>query len=355
MENLVIDLGFWSNKKVLITGHNGFKGVWLTALLKKLGADVYGVSLEAEDNSLANDIRIKDYCENYNIDIRDREKTLSAISNINPQIIFHLAAQSLVFRSYSDPYLTYSSNIMGLVNILDAARNSKSCKTLINVTSDKCYKNLESENGYTETDILGGHDPYSNSKACSELVTESYRASFFRESNISCITARAGNVIGGGDWAENRLVPDIFRSILSKSIISIRNPNAIRPWQHVLEPLGGYINLAQLSYSSNNYSEPWNFGPEKDNLRTVKDVINEISLHFDLEKKIKFEKNTLHETQILKLDITKSKSRLSWKPQWDFKKTIELTCEWYKEYINNSNIKAITDDQVKSYLNNMRE
>tara|TARA_Y100000389_G_scaffold196234_1_gene228839 strand:+ start:7237 stop:8301 length:1065 start_codon:yes stop_codon:yes gene_type:complete len=353
MESLVIDSSFWLNKKVLVTGHNGFKGTWLTVLLKKLGASVYGISLEAEHNSIANNLEIEDYCENFNNDIRDREKTLNIISKINPQIIFHLAAQSLVLRSYSDPYLTYSSNILGLVNILDAARCSKSCKTIINVTSDKCYKNLESENGYAETDDLGGHDPYSNSKACSELVTDSYRASFFNENNISCITARAGNVIGGGDWAENRLVPDIFRSILSKSIVSIRNPNAIRPWQHVLEPLGGYIHLAQLSYSSDNYSEPWNFGPEKDNMRSVQDVLDEISLHFNLEGKINIQKNKLHETQILKLDITKSKSKLLWKPQWDFKKTIKLTCEWYKEYMNSNNIKEITDKHIKLYLNDI--
>jgi CDP-glucose 4,6-dehydratase len=351
----VINSNFWSGKKVLITGHNGFKGTWLTLLLKKLGCEIHGISLDLENNSLAKDIEIEKYCNDHIVDLRDRKKTLEIISKIKPEIIFHLAAQSLVFRSYSDPYLTYTSNLIGLVNILDASRNLDSCKTVINITSDKCYKNLESNEGYVESDILGGHDPYSNSKACSELITESYRESFFKEKNISCITARAGNVIGGGDWCENRLVPDIFRSIISNTSITIRNPDAIRPWQHVLEPLGGYISLAELSYKNNNFSEAWNFGPEKDNFKTVNEVVMQVSKYFNLNGKIQVEKNELHETQILKLNITKSKLRLPWKPQWNFERTIALTCEWYKEYINKNNIEEFTNKQITTYLNEINK
>tara|TARA_B110000238_G_C16125451_1_gene439011 strand:+ start:1447 stop:2505 length:1059 start_codon:yes stop_codon:yes gene_type:complete len=349
---MVISKDFWKNKKVLVTGHTGFKGSWLTVLLNQLGSKVYGISLKEESVSLAKDISLENYCDSKIIDLRNRDSVLKEINKINPDIVFHLAAQSLVIKSYNDPYLTYSSNLLGLVNTLDSLRSCSNTKVILNVTSDKCYKNLESLNGYKEDDILGGHDPYSNSKACSELISESFRESFFKNKNIACITARAGNVIGGGDWSENRLIPDVFRSILNNQNLEIRNPDSVRPWQHVLEPLIGYLLLAEKAYFEPvEYSEAWNFGPDQDNIRTVGDIVNEISKHVDIQNRVKYQDNAdFHETNILKLDISKVKSRINWEPRWGFEKTIEKTCLWYKEYLSKNNIKNITLKQINEYL-----
>ena len=272
-------------------------------------------------------------------------------NEISPEIIIHLAAQSLVIKSYKDPYLTYSTNLIGLVNVLDATRYSKFSKVILNVTSDKCYKNTESKQGYKEEDILGGHDPYSNSKACSELISESYKNSYFSESGIACITARAGNVIGGGDWSEDRLVPDIFKSIIENRDLEIRRPEAIRPWQHVLEPLNGYLSLIENAYKApNKYSEAWNFGPEDENIRTVKDIVNEISKNISINN-VNYENTiNLHETSTLKLNISKVKNGLNWLPKWGFEKTIKETCEWYNTYMSKGNIKESSIKQINEYL-----
>ena len=349
---MVISKDFWINKKVLVTGHTGFKGSWLTVLLNQLGSKVYGISLQEESVSLAKDISLESYCDSKIIDLRNRDLVVKEINKINPDVVFHLAAQSLVIKSYNDPYLTYSSNLLGLVNTLDSLRSCADTKVILNVTSDKCYKNIESPSGYKEDDILGGHDPYSNSKACSELISESFRESFFKSKNVACVTARAGNVIGGGDWSENRLIPDVFRSILNNQNLEIRHPDSVRPWQHVLEPLIGYLLLAEKSYYEPiEYSAAWNFGPEQDNIRTVADIINEISKHVNIQDKVKYQNNVdFHETGILKLDISKVKSRIGWEPRWGFEKTIEKTCLWYKEYMLKNNIKDVTLRQINEYL-----
>ena len=340
---MVISKDFWRNKKVLITGHTGFKGSWLTVMLSQLGSEVFGISLKEEFISLAKDISIENYCNSKIIDLRNRDLVLKEINKINPDIVFHLAAQSLVIKSYNDPYLTYSSNLLGLVNTLDSLRFCSNTKVVLNVTSDKCYKNLESLMGYKEDDILGGHDPYSNSKACSELISESFRESFFKDKHVACVTARAGNVIGGGDWSDNRLIPDVFRSILNSQDLEIRHPESIRPWQHVLEPLTGYLILAEKSYFEPlKYSEAWNFGPEENNIRTVGDIISEISKYVDLKDKVKYQNDArFHETSILKLDISKVKSKVGWEPKWDFEETIKETCLWYMEYLSKRYFRAL--------------
>jgi len=347
----VISKNFWKEKKVLITGHTGFKGSWLTILLNQLGSNVHGISYKDEKLSLSRNVDLQKFCSSNIIDLRDKKDFHSKFDEINPEIVIHLAAQSLVLKSYEDPYLTYSTNLIGLVNVLDAIRSGQSTKVVLNVTSDKCYKNIESKDGYTEEDILGGHDPYSSSKACSELISESYRNSYFSETEVACLTARAGNVIGGGDWSENRLVPDIFKSIIKNEILEIRRPEAIRPWQHVLEPLTGYLTLIEHAYKDpKKYSEPWNFGPENENIRTVQNIIEEISKNIIL-KSINYENNTnLHETTTLKLNILKAKEKLKWIPKWGFKKTIKETCDWYKSYISNENLEEVTIKQIYEYL-----
>lgn len=351
MESMVISEDFWKEKKVLITGHTGFKGSWLTILLNQLGANVYGISHKDEKLSLSRNINLNKFCNSNIIDIRDRDNFLKKFNEVSPEIIIHLAAQSLVFKSYEDPYLTYSTNLTGLVNVLDATRSNKFSKVVLNVTSDKCYKNIESEEGYTENDILGGHDPYSNSKACSELISESYKKSYFSKIGIACITARAGNVIGGGDWSENRLVPDIFKSVIENKDLEIRRPEAIRPWQHVLEPITGYLLLIENAYKDPvKYSEAWNFGPENENIRTVKDIVDEISKNISINN-INYENTTnLHETSTLKLNISKVKENLDWLPKWGFEKTIQETCDWYKTYISNGDLKEMTIKQINNYL-----
>ena len=351
MENLVISRDFWNEKKVLITGHTGFKGSWLTILLNQLGSDVYGVSHKNEKLSLSRNIDLRKFCTSNIIDLRDQKKFHEKFNKINPEIVIHLAAQSLVLKSYEDPYLTYSTNLIGFVNVLDIARQNKNTKVVLNVTSDKCYKNTESKDGYKEEDPLGGHDPYSNSKACSELISESYKKSYFSEIGIACLTARAGNVIGGGDWSADRLVPDIFKSIIKNKDLEIRRPEAIRPWQHVLEPLTGYMTLIEHAYTDpGKYSQPWNFGPENENIRTVKDIIEEISKNISI-KNIKYENNTnVHETTTLKLNIEKAKNKLKWFPKWGFEKTITETCNWYKSYIANEDLEKVTVKQINEYL-----
>jgi len=351
MESMGLNQKFWKNKKVLVTGHTGFKGSWLVLLLKELEANVMGISLAPDNLSMFNTLNLENYCTSHLIDLRNKESVSDVFKAFNPDIVFHLASQSLVIKSYNDPYLTYSSNLIGLVNLLDSCRNSNGVRTIINITSDKCYKNNESVKGYKETDQLGGHDPYSNSKACSELITESYRESFFKFMSIACISARAGNVIGGGDWSENRLIPDIIKAFSAKSKLNIRSPEAIRPWQHVLEPLTGYMLLAEKSYDEPElFSEGWNFGPDEDNMRTVNEIISSMSKYINISDIIEYVQSQYHETQILKLDINKAKTKLNWFPKWGFDKTIEMTASWYQEYLSGNNIDKLTSSQITEYL-----
>ncbi|MCK5541074.1 MAG: CDP-glucose 4,6-dehydratase [Desulfobacterales bacterium] len=359
MENMVAQK-FWKGKSVFITGHNGFKGSWLSVWLHRMGANVTGYSIAPptipnlfELTSIDNDITT------INNDIRDYSLVEKAIRINKPEIVFHLAAQPLVSRSYIDPIETYSTNIMGTVNILEAIRKIDCVKVVINVTSDKCYDNKEWVWGYRENDPMGGYDPYSSSKGCSELVTSAYLNSFFNPEKyethgVAIASVRAGNVIGGGDFGEDRLVPDIVRAFSMDESVIIRQPNSIRPWQHVLEPLSGYLLLAQKLYNGGaKYSGAWNFGPSEDCVKTVSWIVETIANNWGQNAKWMIDnENHFHEAQLLKLDCSKARNLLGWKAIFNIKKTLELTVDWYRIYCSNPNLlREKTEKQIAEYEN----
>lgn len=354
---------FYKNKKVLVTGHTGFKGSWLTIWLKQLGAEVIGISLDPKtDRDLFLLAGLSEKITDYRQDIRDLRKIQAILSQEKPEIVFHLAAQSLVLPGYEDPVSTFETNIMGTVNILEVCRQTPSVKQIIIVTTDKVYENKESLTGYKETDPFGGYDPYSASKAAAEIVTQSYRQSYFNSALFSpthpftpspiltIATARAGNVIGGGDWAEYRLVPDCIRALESSIPVIIRNPFAVRPWQHVLEPLSGYLFLAlKMAEDPLKYSGAWNFGPDIKDFATVKDLADLlISLYGAGKWETNNEREKLHEAVLLQLNIDKAKEILGWKPLLGFREAIQWTVEWYKAY-KESNVYQICLDQIGKY------
>ena len=332
---------FWQNKKVFITGHSGFKGGWLALWLSSLGADVCGFSKENnEKNSFFNKTNLKNQISKSIIgDIRDFPSIDYAINTFNPDIIFHLAAQPLVRDSYLNPVLTYETNIMGTINVFEAARKSNSTRAIINITTDKCYKNNEWDWPYRENDRLGGRDPYSSSKACSEIISSAYKHSFFSTQNLYLATARAGNVIGGGDWSKDRLIPDFFRNLSSEEkIMEIRYPFAIRPWQHVLESLNGYIKLAEnLLENGKIYEGGWNFGPYSYESKTVSWIMDFLQKRFPEMKILINAGNNFHESKNLKLDISKSMSMLPWEPKFNIEEALNLTIEWYKLVLTSDN------------------
>lgn len=340
--------GIYSGRRVLITGHTGFKGSWLALWLDQLGANVIGYSLDpptSPSHFQLLDIKINSIIGN----ILDGQKLEKAIRKHNPEIVFHLAAQPIVRESYNSPIETFQTNVIGTANVFEACRLSKSVKAIINVTSDKCYENKEWIWGYRENDPMGGHDPYSASKGCSELVTTSYRNSFFnvsdKENGILLASARAGNVIGGGDWAKDRLIPDIIKAANEGKDVSIRSPNAVRPWQHVLEPLSGYLLLGQnLLEGKKNYAEAWNFGPsEKDNISVGK-VVGEMAKNWKkIKYKVKIEKNAPHEAGLLMLDCSKAYNLLGWHGIWETPETITHTTKWYKDYYTNGLINSLNN------------
>ena len=351
--NIIQD--FWKNKNVLLTGHTGFKGTWMTLLLESLGAKVTGYSLESNTepsffNSIKNDLQINSIIG----DIRDFTFFEKSIKNCNPEIIIHMAAQPLVRFSYEDPIETYSTNVMGLVNLFEISRNIKCLKAIINITSDKCYENNEWVWGYRESDRLGGHDPYSNSKACSELVTNSFRKSFFNDLNVGLATARAGNVIGGGDWSQDRLIPDYIRAWRTNKTLEIRNPNAIRPWQHVFEPLTGYLILCQELYKDpKKYNGAWNFGPNDLDILSVQSLVNVIQENSTDKAKVEFSKTKMsHESELLRLDSSKSKNLLKWKDRWSVNNAIKNTLDWYRAYYNDKPMYSFSLDQLSNYFEN---
>lgn len=348
---------FWKNKKVLLTGHTGFKGGWLSLWLAQLGAKVTGYSLAAPTNPNffdALDIAGKiDYT--YEGDIRNLDFLSKIINKHKPEIIFHMAAQPLVRFSYQNPIETYSTNVMGTVNLLEAVRNCSEVRGVVVVTSDKCYENREQRYRYKEYDRLGGHDPYSNSKACAELVTQAYNLSYFNrsESSTKVATVRAGNVIGGGDWAEDRLIPDIIRALSNNQSPIIRHPDAIRPWQHVLEPLSGYLTVGRYLYNNEHFECPsWNFGPAAENEQTVSFIADNICKIWGngkiLPTAIK-EHSAPHEATLLSLDNLKAEQELQWKPKWDIYTSLEKTIEWYKKYYSNREVEQITLQQLSEY------
>lgn len=352
MENLV---DFYKGKKVFVTGHTGFKGSWLTYWLKILGAEVVGYALSPHTKPSHFEL-LKLDIESHLENICDFDTLQKTLKRSEPDIIFHLAAQPLVRYSYQNPVETFQTNVMGTVNLLEAARNCPSLKAIVVVTTDKCYENLEQKIGYIETDRMGGYDPYSNSKGCAELVVSSYRNSFFnlnefqKKHSVLLSTARAGNVIGGGDWSEDRLLPDIIKGAVEGRKTLIRYPKSTRPWQHVLEPLSGYLMLGvRLLNGEKEFAEAWNFGPEENNSLSVENVLEIANRIWD---KISFEidtnNNHYHEAGLLSLNISKAKNKLGWKPKWSNLTSITNTIEWYKEFYLNQSI--ITNHQISTFL-----
>lgn len=348
--------GIYKDKRVLVTGHTGFKGSWLVLWLNEMGAHVAGLSKDKPTNPCHADL-INSNLESAIIDIRDKQLLTEYVQSFQPEIVFHLAAQALVRVSYKDPYETYTSNVIGSLNVYEACRLCNSVKAIVSITTDKVYKNKESIDGYDENDELGGYDPYSASKACAEILTSSYRDSFLNlkkykhDHNILMATARAGNVIGGGDWAEDRLIPDIARAAYRNEEVIIRNPDATRPWQHVLEPLAGYLILGQkLLEKKVEYSGAWNFGPSNNDGITVEDILKIVQEKWNgFNYKIKPDISIMHETKLLLLDSSKATKFLDWQPIWD-KDPIEPTIEWYKKYYLENNV--ISVEQLNSYVEN---
>lgn len=350
--------GIYKNKRVFITGHTGFKGSWLSLLLHQLGAEVYGYALEPPTNpSLYALGEIDKYIDSTIGDIRDYQKLLETLQKAKPEIVIHMAAQPLVRESYKNPIETYSINVMGTVNLLEAIRHVNSIKAVVNVTTDKCYENREWHWGYRENEPMGGYDPYSNSKGCSELVTSSFRSSFFnpldyKTHSVGLATARAGNVIGGGDWADDRLVPDFIRSIMSGEIIRIRSPYAIRPWQHVLEPLTGYLLLAEKLYLEGpKYAQAWNFGPYDEDAKPVEWIVKSLCNKWGNRAKYEIDSSPQpHEANYLKLDCSKAHNMLGWKPKWNLDKTLDSIVEFTKAYKEQQNLKEVCEKQIEEYF-----
>jgi CDP-glucose 4,6-dehydratase len=320
----------YKGKVVLITGSTGFKGSWLSSWLLDLGAEVYGYALHPK-HDLDNFVKcnLENRLHQTYGDVRDADKLQQKIRTIRPHYIFHLAAQALVIESYNDPLYTFDVNVLGTANLLQASRNSERLKSIVVITSDKCYENREVVWGYREEDKLGGKDPYSASKACAEILIKSFYESFYKDSNIAIASVRAGNVMGGGDWSENRLIPDIFKNIRENKPVEIRNPSATRPWMHVLDPLSGYLQLALYLEDSKEYEGGWNFGPSTYNHYSVESVIKEIEKNIPFRYVMDSNTQKHHEANFLKLDITKAANYLNWLPQLDFSATIKFTVDGY--------------------------
>jgi len=353
----VIDRTFWKGKRVFLTGHTGFKGSWLSLWLNSLGSSVKGYALSPNTSpSLFEEAKVNDLVNSQIGDIRNQEMLHESIMTFNPDILIHLAAQPLVRRSYDAPIETYDVNVIGTVNVLEAARSCNNLKAIVNITTDKCYENDGRSEGYKENDPIGGYDPYSSSKGCAELVTSAYRRSFLQQQGVGVATARAGNVIGGGDWAEDRLIPDILRSFEKSESVVIRNPKATRPWQHILEPLSGYLILAQKLYEDQyKYSEGWNFGPDDKDVKPVRWILDKMISNWPNSSWILEQNSSQHEAAFLKLDNSKAKSELDWSPTWGLSDTLEKIIDWHKAWINKEDIQAICLSEIEKYTNDMNK
>ena len=347
----MINIDFWRGKRVFLTGHTGFKGSWLSLWLQNMGADLYGLALEPPTTpnlftvaQVANGMRTSTLG-----DIRNLATVQNAMQACQPDIVFHMAAQALVRLSYAEPVETYATNVMGTVHVLEAARHTPSVKAVVVITTDKCYENKEWAWGYRENEPMGGHDPYSNSKGCAELVTSAYRKSFFQGSGIA--SARAGNVIGGGDWAADRLVPDILRAFEQNKPVVIRNPLATRPWQHVLEPLSGYLTLAEHLYSQgHDFAEGWNFGPKDDDARPVQWIVEQMVKAWGNGATWQQDGSIHpHEANLLKLDISKAKAYLGWQPRWTLQMALQASVEWHQQWLAGADMKTATLLQIQQY------
>jgi len=343
---------FWQDKRVLLTGHTGFKGSWLSLWLQSMGATVRGVSLAPPtEPALFHVASVAEGMDHCIADIRDFATVQSLMTDFQPQIVLHLAAQPLVRLSYHQPIETYSTNVMGTVHVLEAARHAGSVKAIVNITTDKCYENREWVWGYREDEPMGGYDPYSNSKGCAELLSSAYRKSFLKDAGIAMATARAGNVIGGGDWALDRLIPDILRALQSKEPVPIRNPHAIRPWQHVLEPLSGYLLLAERLYMHGQAdAEGWNFGPRDEDARSVQWIVEHLCETWGDGASWSLQPgNHPHEARFLKLDISKARQRLQWGPRWSLDTALTRITEWHQAWLSGLDMRAVCLNQISHF------
>ena len=348
---------FWPGKRVFVTGHTGFKGGWLCLWLQSLGAEVHGYALAA---STAPDLfSIANVAENMHsniADIRNAETLTAAMQSAQPDIVFHLAAQSLVRYSYAAPVETYAVNVMGTVNLLEAVRATPGVRAVVVVTTDKCYENREQQRGYRESEPLGGHDPYSSSKACAELVTAAYRLSFLEQAGVALASARAGNVIGGGDWAADRLIPDFLRAMDAGATMQVRSPNAIRPWQHVLEPLSGYLLLAErLCDDAGAFSEAWNFGPADEDARPVSWIVDHLIAAVPGTTYKRDMSSQPHEANYLKLNSNKAHARLGWNPRWSLATALDKTLEWHAAWRKGADMRQGTLAQIAQYARQLVE
>lgn len=347
-----MNCNFWQGKRVFLTGHTGFKGGWLSLWLQAMGAEVYGYSLNPPtEQNFFTTAEVGKGMKSSNIaDIRDASTLIREMKTARPEIVFHLAAQSLVRYSYAEPTETYAINVMGTVNLFEAVRKSPTVRVVVNVTTDKCYENREWTRSYSEDNPMGGYDPYSSSKGCSELITSAYRRSFLKQQGISVASARAGNVIGGGDWAPDRLIPDFLRAIDAGQSLIIRSPEAIRPWQHVLEPLSGYLMLAErLFVDGSSFAEAWNFGPSEEDAHTVEWIVEQLiasipGVSWQLDTNVQ-----LHEASYLKLDSSKAKRKLGWEARWRLQTALKKTIEWHTGWHNRKNLNDLSLMQISAY------
>lgn len=348
---------FWRGRRVFLTGHTGFKGGWLSLWLQSMDVELFGYALAPPTNpNLFEIAQVGRGMKSFHGDIRDFSFLNQTLKSVKPEIVIHMAAQPLVRQSYLSPVETYSTNVMGTVNLLEAVRNCSTVRAVLNVTTDKCYENKEWSWGYRENERLGGFDPYSNSKGCSELVTSAYRSSFFnngewKKHGVALATARAGNVIGGGDWAKDRLIPDIIQAFNDGAPVLIRNPHAVRPWQHVLEPLAGYLMLLQYLYEKGaEFAEAWNFGPNIDDAKSVEWVVKYLSSLLGEDARWIIEENlNLHEANYLNLDISKAKSRLFWRPKLNIESALEYVVDWVKLREAGSDMRLVTLRHISEY------
>jgi CDP-glucose 4,6-dehydratase len=346
------DPAFWNGKRVLLTGHTGFKGSWLSLWLQSMGAVVRGVALAPPTEPALFDVaRVAEGMDHRIADIRDFRALSQQFLDFQPEIVIHMAAQPLVRLSYQQPVETYATNVMGTVHVLEAARQARSVRAIVNITTDKCYENREWVWGYREDEPMGGHDPYSSSKGCAELVSSAYRKSFLQCAGIAMATARAGNVIGGGDWAADRLVPDVLRALEHRQSVTIRNPHAIRPWQHVLEPLSGYLLLAQRLFEHGQVvAEGWNFGPRDEDAKPVQWIVERLCLDWDSGASWTLQPGEHpHEAQFLKLDISKARQRLQWAPRWSLQTALTRIIDWHRAWLSGHDMRGFCLDQISRY------
>lgn len=346
---------FWQGRKVLLTGHTGFKGSWLSLWLQSMGAELRGVALTPPTTPALFDVaKVAEGMDHQIADIRDYAAIARLVKEFQPEVIIHMAAQPLVRLSYQQPIETYATNVMGTVHLLEAARHASSVRSIVNITTDKCYENREWVWGYREDEPMGGHDPYSNSKGCAELVSSAYRKSFLKDAGIAMATARAGNVIGGGDWALDRLVPDTLLALEKGQPVQIRNPHAIRPWQHVLEPLSGYLLLAErLHEQGQAFAEGWNFGPRDEDARPVQWIVEHLCNTWGQGASWQLQAGDHpHEATYLKLDISKAKQRLQWTPLWSLETALSQISEWHQAWLGGQDMRAVCLNQINQYQSN---